>query len=416
MRLAVVTPFLDRRHGTERCLVEQVERFVQIPDCEVHIYAESIEDMDFCRYAESPSCSSSSRRAIWHRVPGIRGPHLLKFIWWYFANQGLRRYERIFHSLRFDLVFSAGINCGDADAIIAHVNFHQFFEQLRAELRLRGAPFRRWLLLLHRYLYYRLIMLLERRTYPNPQVALGVISKLSAQQMQSHFGRRDVAVIPYGVDLKYFSVAERLRRRDEVRRSLGIADSEFVVLLVGNDWKSKGLRCLLQAVAALPAYPFRVLVAGRDDRTAFLTEIQSLNLGGRVQFAEPSADVMKFYAAADAYASPSLQDSWALPPLESMACGLPVITSSQNGGSQCITEGCDGFVLQDPKDGAALSSILRRLYEDCGLRRSIGENAARTAQTLTWERNAAQAWEFLKEAHRKRAQAAWQPSETANPS
>jgi hypothetical protein len=27
----------------------------------------------------------------WHRVPGIPGPHLLKFLWWFFANQSLRK-------------------------------------------------------------------------------------------------------------------------------------------------------------------------------------------------------------------------------------------------------------------------------------------------------------------------------------
>jgi len=104
---------------------------------------------------------------------------------------------------------------------------------------------------------------------------------------------------------------------------------------------------------------------------------------------------MRFYAAADLYSGPSLHDSFALPPIEAMACGLPVITSVTNGGSQIITEGLDGFVLSDPQDSVALSQLITRLYEQPELRRTVGENAARTAQSYSWERNASGTWEFL---------------------
>jgi len=53
-----------------------------------------------------------------------------------------------------------------------------------------------------------------------------------------------------------------------------------------------------------------------------------------------------------------------------MACGLPVITSVSNGGSQIITEGFNGFVLSDAQDSLALSRIISRLYEQPELRRS----------------------------------------------
>jgi len=87
-----------------------------------------------------------------------------------------------------------------------------------------------------------------------------------------------------------------------------------------------------------------------------------------------------------------------------MACGLSVITSSANGGSEVITDGCDGFVLRDATDSAALARLLRRLYEDPELRYSIGEKAACTVLSLTWERNARETMGFLEEAFRQKAQ------------
>jgi len=101
-----------------------------------------------------------------------------------------------------------------------------------------------------------------------------------------------------------------------------------------------------------------------------------------------------------------VEDSFALPPLEAMACGLPVITSVNNGGSQIITEGVDGFVLSDPRDTIALSMLLRRLYQDRDLCALIGENSARTAQGYTWERNARETWGVLMAAMAKKGQPA----------
>jgi len=395
MRLAVVSPFLDRRHGTERCIVEQIERFLQNPGCEVHVYAQSVEDLDVVRSSERRSSGISARKAIWHRIPILPGPHLLNFVWWYVANQGLRWFHRTFRSLQFDVIFSPGINCADADAIVVHIVFHEFFRLVREELRLRGAPLRSWPVLVHRLLYYRLIMALEKRIYRNPRIALAAVSSLTAREITSHFGRTDVSVILNAVDLERFNLAERLRRRSAVRQSYRFSETEFVALLVGNDWKKKGLTYLLQAVARVSELPMRVLVVGRDDRAAFLAQMHDLHIEERVLFAEPSSDVMQFFAACDVYAGPSLHDSFALPPLEAMASGLPVITSKDNGGSQVITEGVDGFVLSDPRNSAALGQLLRRLYEDPELRRSVGESAARTVQSLTWERNARETLAFL---------------------
>lgn len=400
LRIAVVSPFLDRSHGTERCIVEQIERFLRRPGCEIHIYSQSVRDLDVVRSGQSTASQSVSAKPVWHRVPALPRPHLLNFLWWYFANQALRWFHAKFRGLRFDLVFSPGINCRDAGAIVVHVVFHEFFRQVHQDLRLRDAPLSAWPVLLHRALYYRLIMALENRIYRNPRISLATVSKRTAGELARHFGRSDVSVIPNAVDLARFNLPERLRRRELAREFLQLPDDEFVLLLVGNDWKSKGLGPLLNAVALLQRLPLRLLVVGRDNSTPFLALIQRPGLAGRVLFQPPSSDIMQFYAAADVYTGPSLHDSFALPPLEAMACGLPVITSVTNGGSQIITEGVDGFVLSDAQDSVALSRLISHLYDQPELRRSVGENAAHTAQSYSWERNASETWEFLSKARR----------------
>ena len=314
------------------------------------------------------------------------------------CNRVWRVWDRWVGGIEFDLVFCPGINSSRVDAIVTHIVFREFFRLVQDELRLRDAPLRRWPLLIHRLLYYRLIMYLEGRIYRNPRIALAAVSKLTGEELTSHFGRKDVTVIPNGVDLDRFNVAERLRRREKVREGLQIARDEFVVLFIGNDWKKKGLSYLLEAIASMGDLPVRLIVAGRDNRFGYDLKIRQLGLVERILFLEPSSDVMQFYAAADVYAGPTLHDSFALPPIEAMACGLPIITTSHNGGAQIVDDGINGFVLSDPKDARALAKLLRELYEGPDMRSRIAQAAARTAQDYPWERNGAEGWNFIQRA------------------
>ena len=400
--IAVVSPFLDKRHGTERYMAEQVERLARLHGYEVHLYCQRVEDIEGLeefRRGQGPSDGrgDSPGRIVWHRVSAIPGPHLLKYVWWLLANQYRRRRDQR-RGFRYDLVYSPGINCWDADVIIIHIVFHQLQRLLGEELRLWGIPLLSWPRVIHRKLYYRLIMALEKQIYPSPRVTLAAVSQLTAREVQRHFGRPDVHVISNGVDTGTFNPEIRQRRRAESRRWLGFVDADFVLLLVGNDWKTKGLVCLLAAVAACPELPFKVLVVGRDDRGLYRPTLVRLRLSERVQFANPSPDVMQFYAAADVYVGPSLHDSFALPPQEAMACGLPVIVSERAGVSELIHDGADGFILRDPRDSATLAGLLRRLFTDPDLCSRLGETAARTARRYSWERNAEQGRMLLEEA------------------
>jgi glycosyltransferase involved in cell wall biosynthesis len=402
LRIAVVSPFLDRSHGTERCVIEQIERYLREPDCQIHIYSQSVQDLDVVRFDSRIASAPDAGKAVWHQIPVLHGPHILNFLWWFVVNQVVRWFHQNFRSIRYDLIFSPGINCWDADAIVVHIVFHEYYRLVRADLLLRNAPLRSWAMLIHRRFYYYLIMLLERSVYPNVRVSLAAVSELTAREITAHFGRQDVTVIPNAVDHTRFNPPVRLWRRESARRELEIPESEIVLLLVGNDWKKKGLGTLLKAAAANRQFPLRVLVVGKDDRAPFLEQIRSLDLNTRVFFPAPSPDILKFYAAADIYVGPSLHDSFALPPIEAMACGLPVITSASNGGSQIITHGVDGFILADSGDSGTLAALIRQLVEQPDFCRRMGEIAAKTASSYTWETNAEQTFAFLTKAFQRK--------------
>jgi UDP-glucose:(heptosyl)LPS alpha-1,3-glucosyltransferase len=165
--------------------------------------------------------------------------------------------------------------------------------------------------------------------------------------------------------------------------------------LIGNDWKKKGLDTLLEALALCHELPVRLLVVGKDSAKAHQQRCEELHLESRVNFLAPSADVMQFYAACDAYAGPSLEDAYGLPILESMACGLPVIVSAAAGASEIISDGENGLLLANPRDARNLARLMRRLCSSQELCRALGEAAEKTAARESWEAHAARSYEHF---------------------
>ncbi len=387
MRIAVVSPFVDRRHGAERALAELLEHLARMRHCEIHLYAQRVEDL-------VTQSSAAPRRVeggaiLWHKVPSVPGPHLFQFLSWFFLNGLCRWRDRCFHGLHFDALFSPGINCYGANVILVHAVFHRL-----AELQEQSTP--SGLRSVHQRLYYRVLRSLERRIYSNRRVLLAAVSQRTAKQIGHYFGREDVMVIPNGVDTSIFHPQACRDRRADARVRWNFAPREKVLLLIGNDWRNKGLTVLLRAAALCRDLPLRLLVVGRESASSWVKTIAELQLADRVSFSLPSANVLDFLAAADVYAAPSLEDSFNLPALEAMACGLPVIVSTRAGISEWIHNGSDGMLLQDPQDPAELAAALQKLIRDPESMRCLGENAARTATTLSWDSHADAIYNLLR--------------------
>ncbi|HUO34611.1 MAG TPA: glycosyltransferase [Candidatus Acidoferrum sp.] len=373
IRLAVVSPFLDKRHGTERAVVEWLshlpERF------EIHIYSQRVEQMDRSRYTL-------------HKIPKLPGPHLLNFLWWIVANPIWRWFDAVFRGARYDIVYSPGANCLNADALSVHIVFAEYRKKVAPQVSFSSNPLRLWPVILHRRLFYALAAALERRTYDDRGAELILYARKTGDEITRHYGRPGPFPILYlGLDHSTFNPQRRGQIRSEARRTLAISQDQFVLLLVGNDWRNKGLPVLVRALAKLPELPVHLLVTTTEKISSCRELISSYGMIERVRFLPPRVDVEFYYAAADAYAGPSLEDTFALPPAEAMACGLPVIVSSANGTSEIITDETDGLVLRDPQDSVSLAAMIRRLVTDCSFSEHLGNNAAQTMLRFTWEKN-----------------------------
>lgn len=385
-RIAVISPFLDKQHGTERCVAEQIERLAD--DYEIHLYSSAVEDVDFARI-------------VWHRVPRLPGPYLLAYCWWLIANRVCRWWDTRFRGLAPDMVYSPGINCFDADLISVHIVFAEFYRRVEESLAFGVNPVVSWPRLLHRRMYYRLLIALESHVYGGERSLLTAVSAKVTEDLRGYCSRVEIPIILHGIDTARFRVETRAELRHSARQALGFGEDDFCVLLVGNDWKKKGLPCLLESMGRLALPSLRLVVVGRDMVDPYRSAISRLRLDDRVSFLPPRPDIEFYYAAADLYVGPSLEDAFALPPLEAMACGLPSIVSSQAGVSELLANEVDGFIV-DPGDSARLAELIALVYGNADLRQRMGKAAAKRARQYTWERNAEQLGQLFQEVLRRK--------------
>lgn len=100
----------------------------------------------------------------------------------------------------------------------------------------------------------------------------------------------------------------------------------------------------------------------------------------------PDAELPTWYRAASVFVYPSLFEGFGLPPLEAMACGCPVLASSDGA----VGEVCGDAALQaNPHDVDALQEQLTRLAADAALRNQLRDAGLARARQFDWRHTAA---------------------------
>jgi len=199
-------------------------------------------------------------------------------------------------------------------------------------------------------------------------------------------------VIPNGVDLSVF----RPGGMGEARKGLGLPENARI-LFFAADWLErnvfKDFGTIREAVARTAGKargrPLLFLAAGDRGGTekAGGAEIRVLPYQ-----ADPSV-MAGYYRSADLYLHAAKVETFPLTILEALACGTPVIATAVGGIPEIVRSlaarggeagsgtGDPTGVLVPPADGAAMAEGIDRLLDDEGLRRKLGENAARDART-----------------------------------
>jgi glycosyltransferase involved in cell wall biosynthesis len=159
------------------------------------------------------------------------------------------------------------------------------------------------------------------------------------------------------------------------------------LLYLGSRKPHKNLPRLLQAYAVSGVRAdVRLLLSGHPEKK-LLIEIDRLKLRSDVVFADLSSDIAlaEAYRGAAGFLFPSLYEGFGLPPIEAMACGVPVLTSNVCSLPEVVGKGA---ILVDPLDVEEIADGIRRLIRDNDLRLQLRERGLRRAACFTWEKTA----------------------------
>jgi len=223
-------------------------------------------------------------------------------------------------------------------------------------------------------------------------------SRMSAVHFQHYHGvpREMIRVVYNAVD-RDVTMADRAGLRVAVRRQWGLGDDEVAVLFAACNYSLKGLEPLLNAFARLVprASRARLVVCGSHHDRRYRRHAGRLGVAGRVVWLPYVEDMRRCYAACDAFALPTFYDPCSLAVLEAMCAGLPAVTTRQNGASELIRHGVDGFVIPWPWATEELAGHLGRLVRDEPLRRGMAEEARRAGAAFTLEARRSEILEAL---------------------
>ena len=254
----------------------------------------------------------------------------------------------------------------------------------------------------------RFLLLLERSLLSdNRPPFVACVSEYVRRQIESAFAlpAEHVRVVFNGVDWHDATAERAAEQRTAFRRQIDLPDDTPLVLFVAHNFKLKGLAELLRATPG-GASPWHVAVAGRDDPAHYLRLAARLDIRDRVTFVGSETPVEVLYRAADVLAHPTWYDPCSRVVLESLATGLPVVTTRFNGAAEVMERGRHGVVIDSPAEIEALGRAICECLQPA-LRDACRADAARLRPRISMARHAAELRELydtvLKTRRRTRA-------------
>jgi glycosyltransferase involved in cell wall biosynthesis len=159
-----------------------------------------------------------------------------------------------------------------------------------------------------------------------------------------------------------------------LKRQLGFADSDPVLLLIGRLEPQKGHSILFAALKdVLREFPRARLVCVGEGalRPALEAELQQLELSASVRLVGYQSNVRDWFSVADVCVLPSFFEGLPLVAIECLAAGRAMVATAVDGTPEVVIHEKTGLTVP-AGDASGLASAIVRLLRDPGLRTRLG--------------------------------------------
>jgi glycosyltransferase involved in cell wall biosynthesis len=158
------------------------------------------------------------------------------------------------------------------------------------------------------------------------------------------------------------------------------------LLYVGNAYPHKNLEGLIKAYAEIEKEikNLSLVLVGKEDY--FYNRLKQLakNFSSNIIFPGfvPDSELAALYQNATAYVFASFYEGFGLPPLEAMAHGLPVVSSSKT----CLPEVLgDAALYFNPDDKEDMKNKIKQIIQDEKLRENLRSRGYLQAKKYSWQ-------------------------------
>jgi glycosyltransferase involved in cell wall biosynthesis len=193
-----------------------------------------------------------------------------------------------------------------------------------------------------------------------------------------------IHVLPYGVLL------------DRFQKVADPPTDRFEVLYVGRVSLPKGFPYLLQAFDRLAIKNKHLTVIGgvQPEMDRVLEKLPRENVAFLGTM--PQTQLKDYMSRSQVMVMPSLDEGMALVQGQAMACGCPVIATTNTGAADLFTDGVEGYIVPI-RDPDALAARMQQLAEDPSLQQRMSEASLTRVRTLGGWKQYGDAWEKLLE-------------------
>jgi len=182
--------------------------------------------------------------------------------------------------------------------------------------------------------------------------------------IQNGYDASRIHLIPFGVELKNFY--------SEIEKKIA-KNSIFRAVCVAQITPRKGQIYLLEAWKKLKLPEAELLLIGRIDPIMYPILDKYRGLYRHIE-SVPHTELQTFYNQSSVFVLPSVEDGFGYVLNEALACGLPIIATTNTGAPEVISHGKEGFIVPIRSSGEIASSI-EKLYLDPMLQQQMSSAA-----------------------------------------
>lgn len=174
----------------------------------------------------------------------------------------------------------------------------------------------------------------------------------------------------------------------------GLNSNNRYVLYVGSEKPGKNFHLLLRSFSKvkqrLKEKRLHLLKVGMPEiaktRNTTYALVKKLGIEENVTFVgHKDCELPYYYNIAEIFVFPSLYEGFGFPPLESMACGTPVVCSSAGALPEVVG---DAALLFDPRDEDTLIDLMTKLLLEKELREEYRSRGLDQAKKFSWSHTA----------------------------